>query len=582
MSDWLPHLLRPYWLLVLPLPLWLVWRLWHRRRQVGRWQRLLPPAFHAELLTRGRLRNSRLPWVLLGTGWLLACLALLGPSWQHLEQPSLKRADPLVVLLELTPAMLAGDVRPTRLEHAKRKLIDLLQARQDAQTAVVVFAGSAHTLVPLSNDLETTRNLLDVLKPELMPEPGHRADLAVALGLALLEQGSSGHGRLLLIGSSLDSEERNAIQIMLKGRDTPLLMLGVGTAQGAPIAREDGSFFKDAQGAILIPRLDNSGLRRFADSIGARYQQARLGDADLEQLGLLDLRGGMLQQDDVTRLSAWLDQGYWLLLPLLLLAACAGRRGWLFCLPLLLIQPQPASAMSLTDLWLRPDQQGQRLLEAERPAEAAQRFNDRQWQGIALYRAGDYLGAAERFAEGDSTADHYNRGNALARGDALEEAIEAYDQALALQPDLEPARRNKALVEQLLRQRQSSASQPDEQQSDADKPRDAPTDTPPQQTQSAARDPAAQAPGQPDSPSDAEPERPPQPPTQAAPEGGEDESMSSDPQPSPPLAQQAQAPLDPEREQAMQQWLRQIPDDPGELLRRKFLYEQRKRLEVTR
>ena len=583
MSDWLPHLLRPFWLAILPLALWLVWRLWHRRRQVGRWQRLLPPAFHAELLTHGRLRNSRLPWVLLGTGWLLACLALLGPSWQHLEQPSLKRADPLVVILELTPAMLAGDVLPTRLEHAKRKLIDLLQARRDAQTAVVVFAGSAHTLVPLSNDLETTRNLLDVLKPELMPAPGHRADLAVALGLALLEQGSSGHGRLLLIGSSLDSEERNAIQTLLKGRDTPLLMLGVGTVQGAPIAREDGSFFKDAKGAILIPRLDNRGLRRFADSIGARYQQARLGDADLEQLGLLDLRGGMLQQDDVTRLSAWLDQGYWLLLPLLLLAACAGRRGWLFCLPLLLIQPPPASAMSLSDLWLRPDQQGQRLLDAERPAEAAQRFSDPQWQGIALYRAGDYQGAAERFAEGDGAADHYNRGNALARGDALEEAIEAYDQALALQPELEPARHNKALVEQLLRQRQPSASQPDEQKADADKSRDAPTDTPPQR-QSAARDPAAQTPGQPDSPSDTEPEQAPQQPSPTAPRGGEDEATPSAPPPStqPTPAQQADAPRDPEREQAMQQWLRQIPDDPGELLRRKFLYEQRKRQEVTR
>lgn len=582
MIDWLPHLLRPFWLLLLPLPLWLVWRLWHRRRQVGRWQRLLPPAFHAELLTRGRLRNSRLPWVLLGAGWLLACMALLGPSWQHLEQPSLKRADPLVVILELTPAMRAGDVLPTRLEHAKRKLIDLLQARQDAQTAVVVFAGSAHTLVPLSNDLETTRNLLGVLKPELMPEPGHRADLAVALGLALLEQGSSGHGRLLLIGSSLDSEERNAIQTLLQGRDTPLLMLGVGTAQGAPIALEDGSFFKDAQGSILIPRLDSSGLQRFADSIGARYARARLGDSDLEQLGLLDLRGGMLQQDDVTRLSAWLDQGYWLLLPLLLLAACAGRRGWLFCLPLLLVQPQPASAMSLTDLWLRPDQQGQRLLNAERPAEAAQRFSDRQWQGIALYRAGDYQGAAERFAEGSSAADHYNLGNALARSDALEEAIEAYEHALALQPDLEPARRNKALVEQLLRQRQASAKQADKQPAEADKPRDAPAETPPPRP-NAAHDPAAQAPGQPDSPSDAEPEQSPPPPTEAAPKGGEDDSTPSDPQPSaqPSPSQQTDAPRDPEREQAMQQWLRQIPDDPGELLRRKFLYEQRKRQEVT-
>mgnify|MGYP003128716159 CR=1 FL=1 len=95
MSELLPYLLRPFWLIVLPLPIWLMWRLWHRQRQTGRWQRLLPEAFHTALLTRGKLRNSKLPWILLGSAWLLGCLALLGPSWQQVEQPSLTRADPL-------------------------------------------------------------------------------------------------------------------------------------------------------------------------------------------------------------------------------------------------------------------------------------------------------------------------------------------------------------------------------------------------------------------------------------------------------------------------------------------------------
>src|SRR5690606_24233432 len=118
----------------------------------------------------------------------------------------------------------------------------------------------------------------------------------------------------------------------------------VGTEQGAPIAGENGSFLKDAQGAILIPRLDNAGLQRLAGELGGRYQQARLSDDDLVALGLFDQAGTLQHDDEITRLEAWLDQGHWLLLPLLLLAALAGRRGWLFCLPLLLLQPQPANA----------------------------------------------------------------------------------------------------------------------------------------------------------------------------------------------------------------------------------------------
>ncbi|WP_181432203.1 tetratricopeptide repeat protein, partial [Pseudomonas jessenii] len=131
----------------------------------------------------------------------------------------------------------------------------------------------------------------------------------------------------------------------------------------------------------------------------------------------------------------------------------AGRRGWLLCLPLLLALPQPSYAFDLADLWLRPDQQGLHLLKQKRPTEAARRFEDHQWQGVALYEAGDYAGAAERFAEGNDAHAHYNRGNALAKGGELEAALDAYEQALERQPDLRPALTNKALVERLLKEK---------------------------------------------------------------------------------------------------------------------------------
>ncbi len=158
-------------------------------------------------------------------------------------------------------------------------------------------------------------------------------------------------------------------------------------------------------------------------------------------------------------MDSWADQGYWLLIPLLLLAACAGRRGWLFCLPLLLALPQPSQAFEFNDLWLRPDQQGQRLLEQNRPASAAHRFQDPQWRGMALYQAGDYAGAAEAFSQGDTAAAHYNRGNALARSGELEAALDAYEQALERQPDLQPALDNQALVQQMLQQREAKAEE---------------------------------------------------------------------------------------------------------------------------
>ncbi|WP_252271564.1 VWA domain-containing protein [Pseudomonas subflava] len=580
-----PHWLRPFWLILLPLLGWLLWLLWHRERRSGRWQQLLPAAFQAVLLSGGRARSNKLPWVALGLAWLLALLALLGPSWQRLEQASQKRADPLVVLLELTPAMLATDATPNRLEQARRKLLDLLQARNDAQTAIVVYAGSAHTLVPLSDDLATARNLLEAIRPSIMPEPGRRADLAVAKALALLEQGAQGRGRLLLIGSALSDEERQGIRAALGDRGERLAILGVGTAQGAPIRGEDGSLVKGADGAILVPRLDGAGLRRFAGELGGHYRKARLDDSDLQGLDLLDGPQQLREGAEPTHLAAWADQGHWLLLPLLLIAACAGRRGWLFCLPLLCLAPQPSYALGWDDLWLRPDQQGQRLLQADEPKRAAERFEDPQWQGEALYRAGDYAGAAERFARSDSAAAHYNRGNALARSNELEAAIDAYEQALERQPELQQAQQNKALVEQLLRQQQQQQSQQQGQDSPKEDAQPNPQNGQPQPGagQSSPEQDSSEAPAQPQPSQDAQ-QGEAQQAQQPGPQNGQGQSAPQEPgqgQPENP-SNGGVAPLDGEQRDALEQWLRQIPDNPGELLRRKFLYEQQQRQEQSR
>ena len=569
MSALWPYLFRPWWLLLLPLLGWLLWQLWHRQKRAGRWQMILPPAFHAALLSGGNGRDSKLPWVILGSAWVLTVLALIGPSRERVEQASQKPADPLVVVLELTPEMLATDVSPNRLEQSRRKLFDLLENRSDAQTAIIVYSGSAHTLVPLSDDLSTSRNLLDALKPSLMPQVGHRADLAVTKALALLEQGALGEGRILLIGSTLTELERQGIQQALDGKSTQFLMIGIGTAEGAPITQEDGSFLKDDQGAILVPHLDEPSLKAFANDLDGRYTHARLDDADLRALGLLE-GPRMLRNDGQTlRLDTWADQGYWLLLPLLLLAACAGRRGWLFCLPLLFFLPQPSYAFDFKDLWLRADQQGLILLKQKRPAEAAQHFEDRQWQGVALYEAGDYSGAAQRFAEGSDAHAHYNRGNALAKSGELEAALDAYDQALERQPDLRPALTNKALVESLLKQKNTSP--PVDPDKNTDNQTEPPTQEPPPGAATQALDEGEPKTDGQQTTADSDPQSktPPKTGTNEVPgsELGNEDSTR------PPM-RPANDSIEGEQRQALEQWLRKIPDDPGELLRRKFWYEQ--------
>lgn len=569
MIELWPQWLRPFWLLALPVLGWLLFRLWHRRKRAGRWQMIVPARFHAVLLGGGDGSTSKLPWVVLGLAWLLTLLALLGPSWQRLEDTHQRPADPLVILLELTPQMLAEDTAPNRLQQARRKILDVLEHRRDSQTALIVYAGSAHVLVPLSDDVATTRNLLEAIDPSIMPQAGQRADLAVRKGLALLAQSGLGQGRLLLVGSSLDDPERRGILHALGRQGPSLLMLGIGSSAGAPIRQANGEYLKDAQGAILVPRLDGASLKAFVNATGGRYRHARIDDLDLRGLGLFDDPRTLHREGQLLQLDSWADQGHWLLLPLLVLMACAGRRGWLFCLPLLLALPQPSYAFGIDDLWARPDQQGQRLLEAGHPGDAARHFRDPAWRGVALYRAGDFAGAAREFAKGQTAQAHYNRGNALARAGDLEGALDAYDQALELQPDLPAALSNQALVQEALQARDAQAqadAQAAQQHTPPDRDNQGNSGSP---GDAAEATPAEGEPASRQSNATGDADADPGPPQSSA-----DDTLQPPPRP-------ADTALDAEQRQALEQWLREIPDNPAELLRRKFWYEQQLNQEPT-
>jgi Ca-activated chloride channel family protein len=312
--------------------------------------------------------------------------------------------------------------------------------------------------------------------------------------------------------------------------------------------------------------------------MGGRYRAARLDDKDLRQLGMLDAPQALRNDGQLLHLDTWADQGYWLLLPLLLLAACAGRRGWLFCLPLLLLgAPQPSYAFELQDLWLRPDQQGQYLLKKKRPAEAAEHFKDPQWQGVALYEAGNYAEAIKRFAEGSDAYSHYNRGNALARSGELEAAVDAYEQALEAQPDLLPALKNKALVESLIQQQaQPESTKPAKNEDDET--------TQPSQTAQPGTSGQSATSGEPSSPSQGEAGTGDTQAGATPQAGGNDVPGSElgDEQTTTPPLRPNDASLDGEHRQALEQWLQEIPDNPGELLRRKFWYEQQQHQDKTR
>jgi Ca-activated chloride channel family protein len=623
MTDF--HFLRPWWLLALPVLALLLWA-WRKRQQGGGdWRDVCDPALLPHLLIGTASRPAQQPLWLAGLAGVLAALALAGPAWEKLPTPVFRNLSALVIVLDLSPAMNAADLKPSRLERARFKIEDLLRARKDGQTALVAYAGDAFTVTPLTDDTATIAAQLAALSPELMPVQGQRADLGLTAAERLLKQAGLKDGDILLISGGEGAKAAEDLAAHLHAQGYRVSALGVGTPDGAPVPLPQGGFLKDDQGNILLPRLDASALAALASAGGGISRALRPDTEDLNALTSFFDRPAEAQETTGTAEAVqWREAGVYLLPLLLPLAAFGFRRGWLGAALLLIAlapMPEPAMALEWQDLWLTPDQRAQRELEAGQAGEAAQRFQNPEWKAAAEYRAGQFPEAAKALQGLDTAASHYNRGNALANQGQYPEALKAYERALQLDPADQDAAYNKKLVEEALKKQQEQEKQDQKDQKDQ-KDQDGKQEQKQQQSQKnqdgqkdeqQPKDQQGEQQGQQDqqdqkgSPDQQQPkdqqeqqdqqgqdqQKPQQQPGQDQQDGKQAQKPQPDqrqedaqqdqpadgkePKPHDQAGQEVQTESKSETRQAEEQWLRRIPDDPGGLLKRKFYYQYRQR-----
>jgi Ca-activated chloride channel family protein len=443
-----------------------------------------------------------------------------------------------------------------------------------------VYSANAFTVTPLTNDNDTIAALVNSLSTDIMPSRGSYPEVAIAKGKQLLDQASAGFGEVLLITDGGSSPGADSAARDLKAAGYSLSILGVGTTEGAPIPRASGGFVTNNRGQIAVPRLEERGLRSLAGIGGGRYARISTDDRDLDVLLSGEISGvGAAIGDDSLATDRWREEGPWLLLLLLPLAALAFRRGWvLVALVFVVPLPQPAHAASWNDLWLNKDQQAKRELETGNPSEAAALFENPDWQAVADYRAGDYAGSAKGFAEKSDTRNLYNLANAMALQGELDSAIDSYEQVLEIEPDNEDAAYNLELVKSLKdQQEQEEQNQGDDQQSTENpggEGEESDSENQPDQ-QGEEGESQSDSESQEGEPSDSEEEMSEEDmkalqeelrrAAEEAESGEKPQQMSE--------AELAELRQQQEQEQALEQWLRRIPDDPGGLLRRKFRHQ---------
>ncbi len=422
------HFIRPLWLLALIPMFFLVWLRW-REESKPSWKDILPEHLRNALTIGERGWRKQLPLKLLMLIVLLAIVICAGPTWQRESSPFGEDKASLLVVLDNSDSMLQKDLPPSRLERSKQKIRDLLAARKGGKTGLVVFAGSAHVAMPVTQDSKVFDPFLAAITPEIMPVQGKLAEKA----LPLIDQQLQGQpgSTVLLVSDGVNPATIKQYQAYFAGKPYQLLILAAGNTD-----------------IVSNNPMDLDSLQKLASQTNGRLVEVTVDNSDIEQLNRYVERNMQLNGESS---MPWKDMGYQLLFPIALIMMLWFRKGWLvqWCVIVMvsgtLLRPTSAMAENISvkaeqpqvvqkvttydkvaqwwwDLWLTPDQQGQRLFNQQAYLEAAKHFVDPLRKGTAYYYASEFELAHSAFLEmqndpSEEVRDYglYNAASALAR-----------------------------------------------------------------------------------------------------------------------------------------------------------------------
>jgi Ca-activated chloride channel family protein len=609
MSNWQAfHFIRPEWLVgIIPL-LILVLLLSRLANKQSGWQGIVSSHLYQHLVLAKDKKSRKPPYYLFGLTWIIACIAMAGPSWQKLPQPVYQVSSGKVVVLDMSMSMRATDLQPNRLSRAKFKAIDLLNSLDEGEVGLVVYAGDAFTVSPLTADVSNITTLIPSLRPEIMPIQGSVPIYALEQAEILLASAGYTKGEVYWITDGIDIDDIKELQDHITKSPYRYSVLGVGTSNGAPIQMLEGGFMKDVSGNIILPALESRYFNQVLGNSNGRYTPIQSDDSDIQNMQFtpLVLEDEQVSNDIIGQGDQWQDMGAFLVLLILPFAAYAFRRGVLVIVvsSFLIFPAEKSFANEWYDkVFKNADQQGLEAFKKEDFDAASTKFNDMMWKGAALYKNQDYEAALDAFSQIPGPDSAYNQGNTLAKLGKLEEAIKKYEEALSERPDHADTIANKKLVEALLEQQEQKQDQKqdsekqdgEDQQSDNSEKSEQQSGDPQEsskqdgspQDQEQEQDPSQQEEqeqqeGQQSSESQSEEEKEAEEKKAEAEKENQNDAESSDPK----STMQQQKPLEDmtpeekEQMQRMQMLMNKVPDDPAYLLQRKMLLEsQQRRLE---
>ena len=440
--------------------------------------------------------------------WFKACLiiiasafaiiALAGPQMGFKWQKTNQKGVDIMIALDCSKSMLAEDIKPNRLERAKREIIDLLHMMRSDRAGLVAFSGQAILQCPLTLDHEIFNIFLKVLNPGFLPVGGTNLGQAIEECYKGFEKESDTKKAIIIItdGESTTGDVELIAKRIAK-EDIKIFCIGVGDIAGAPIPDKEGGFIKDSKGNIMLSKVDEKGLEKIADLTSGLYVRSVAGDLDLDMI-YKDKILGTMERKTLTsgKKRVWENRFQWFLFPALILLLIE-----LFLSTTKRTKPRKnllsitVFVFALTVCWFNNSiveaktvsssvKSGISAFDEQNYNQAKKHFIDAQLEdpensklyyniGAAAYMNKEYDQAKTNFKHALESDDknlrhdaRYNLANTQYRLGNLEDAIKEYENILREFPEDTKTKENLEFVKKKKEEQKQQKSKSDENQED--------------------------------------------------------------------------------------------------------------------
>ena len=444
------HFLRPLFLwLLLPAFVVLIIGLIGLREQL-KWKKFIAPHLRPYVIQKGS--EGKMKWMQSALFVLLsvAILGAAGPTWEKVEVPGKTLETPLVIVLDLSQSMMSTDIQPNRLERAKFKINDFLNANPRVRIALVGYAGTAHTIIPLTNDYKIIKSHLDGLSPQMMPYPGSNLEAAMEIADTITNI-TMAPATLLLITDDFTDEIFHLLHEFVSSGKTKVEIIPMNTIAGADVPIPGSNKpFRDKQGNIVHSSLNNDILDKLNSIEKINVNNLTLDKSDMETLVKSISSNLEFKEKDEEKEDDWQDRGLWLVIPFAFFLLMWFRKGWvIYSLFIVFGLSSCNTNVSFIDLWLSKDYQAQQLYDEDSFEQAADLFSDPIRKGVAYFKGGNFDEAIKAFSQDTTAMGAYNLGLAYYKNGNYAAAEMAFGKAIEMNPAMEDAKKNQTLMQQM-------------------------------------------------------------------------------------------------------------------------------------